>query len=389
MIDKLNKPLPGRKGKGKANRNEMGSVGPRVPIVPISLAVLALVVSAPIAWVFFVENPDGGRPVVDVEVNSIVDSNELARNVSTEDTTSDDDISPADALTTVGDSPSIISTDDLPSVDGSENAGVRDDMLELSQHGNIPQIAPNGERPVDAYRRPAITKQSANGKPLIAVIVTGVGLGFDTSTSAIDRLPDDFTLAFAPYGKKVSEAARRARVGGHEIMLQVPLEPFDYPQNDPGPHTLLVGQSARANLDRLYWLMARIEGYTGVINHLGAKFTSASADFEPVMEELALRGLSYVDDGTSNRSVARQLAQRSGAPFASANIVLDSNPSKNVILSQLGKLEKLATEKGSAIGVASLLPISVRTLVEWADTLEDKGIELVPVSALYVDEVGG
>jgi polysaccharide deacetylase 2 family uncharacterized protein YibQ len=171
-------------------------------------------------------------------------------------------------------------------------------------------------------------------------------------------------------------------------MLQVPLEPFDYPQNDPGPHTLLVGQSARANLDRLYWLMSRIEGYTGVINHLGAKFTSASADFEPVMEELGLRGLAYVDDGTSNRSVARQLAMRSGAPFALVNMALDDNPSRGTILAQLERLEQMAREKNTAIGVITALPISVRTLVEWTQTLEDKGITLVPVSALFVDQIG-
>jgi len=387
MIDKLDKPLGRRRGQAKPNepKNSM----PRLPMVPISIGILALVFGAPLAWVFFVDSPEGGRPVANVEVNSVVDSNELARNLTVEP------LSPADGdagqVTVISDGDQmIVSTDGLPDTDESALDGslARKDMLELSQHGNIPQVASNGDRPQDVYARPSISLETANGKPLIAVIVTGLGLSKDGSNSAIDKLPDDFTLAFAPYGKSVAEIARKAREGGHEIMLQVPLEPFDYPQNDPGPQTLLVGQSARSNLDRLYWLMSRFEAYTGIINHMGAKFTSSSGDFEPIMEEIALRGLAYFDDGSSNRSVAPQLAQRSGAAFAIADFTLDDAPSREKILEQLTRLEVRAREKGHAIGLAAVLPISVRTLTEWAQTLEDKGFILVPVSALYTQNDG-
>lgn len=381
MIDKLDKPL-GRKRK-QAKPSEPKTNLPRLPLVPIAVGIMMLVIGAPLAWVYFVDNPEGGRPTADVEVNSVVDSNELARNLTVEGLDTDTDQTPGAVQIGNGDQ-LILNTDDVPESEiATDGSLARKDMLEQSQHGYIPQVASNGDRPVDVYARPSITLSSANGKPLIAVIVTGLGLSKDGSNSAIDRLPDDFTLAFAPYGKSVAEIASKAREGGHEIMLQVPLEPFDYPQNDPGPQTLLVGQSVRSNLDRLYWLMSRIEGYTGIINHMGAKFTSSSGDFEPIMEEIALRGLAYFDDGSSNRSVAPQLAQRSGAEFAIADMTLDDSPSQARILQQLDRLETRAREKGHAIGLASVLPISVRTLTEWAQTLEDKGIILVPVSALY------
>ncbi|MFT6658344.1 divergent polysaccharide deacetylase family protein [Maritalea sp.] len=387
MMDQLDKPL-GRK-RGKAKPKEPKSTFPRLPMVPIAIFVLALVLGAPIAWMFFVDNPEGGRPVADVEVNSVVDSNELARNLTVENATPVDEQTIDTAETLDGDQ-LVVSTDDLPEGDDAplDETTARKDMLEQSQHGYIPQIASNGDRPLDVYARPSITLSSANGKPLIAVVVTGLGLSKDGSNNAIATLPDDFTLAFAPYGKSVAELARKAREGGHEIMLQVPLEPFDYPQNDPGPQTLLIGQSVRSNLDRLYWLMSRIEGYTGIINHMGAKFTSSSGDFEPIMEEIALRGLAYFDDGSSNRSVAPQLAQRSGAAFAVADLTLDDTPSRAKILVQLTRLETRARENGSAIGLAAVLPISVRTLTEWAQTLEDKGIILVPLSALYTNDSG-
>jgi len=380
MSDALNKPLGRNKAKPASASKGKGVGHKRIPIVPISVTLLVIAIGVPVGWVWMIDTPEGGRPIVEAEVNSVVDSNELARNLLTEES----------GLIVDGENDGkIVSTDGLPDVT-EEYDGItpRRDMLEQSQHGLIPQVAGNGDRPVDVYARASITPDSADGKPLIAIIVTGLGLSQDGSASVIDNLPDDFTLAMAPYGKHAATVARRAREGGHELLLQVPLEPFDYPQNDPGPHTLLVGQSARSNLDRLYWLMSRVDSYTGIMNHLGAKFTSASNDFEPVMEEIALRGLAYIDDGTSNRSVASQLAQRSGAPYAQADHILDDVPSRNKILEQLARLEVKAQERGFAIASASALPVTVRTLEEWAGKLEDRGMVLVPISALYKDNLG-
>ena len=138
-------------------------------------------------------------------------------------------------------------------------------------------------------------------------------------------------------------------------MLELPLEPFDYPQNDPGPHTLLADQPARDNLEKLYWLLARMGGYTGVLNHMGARFTASAADFSPIMEELGIRGLAYLDDGTSNRSVAPQLARANNVPFARADAALDTNPARSAILEALDGLQ---TRRANAAGPSARFPRS-------------------------------
>ena len=143
------------------------------------------------------------------------------------------------------------------------------------------------------------------------------------TTSAIQTLPGPVTLAFAPYGKNLGAAVGTARATGHEILLEVPLEPFDYPDSDPGPDTLLTGQAPRDNLDKLYNVMGKFGGYVGIINHMGARFTASAQDFGPVMEELGARGLGYVDDGSSNRSVAPQLAAANQVEFGKADLALD------------------------------------------------------------------
>ncbi|MCF4097532.1 divergent polysaccharide deacetylase family protein [Maritalea mediterranea] len=349
------------------------------PLLPISVAVLIIVIAVPVAWVAYVDSPLEGRPQVEVGVSSI-GNNEFASNLSREVTNEDE--APDEPEEPIN-SPSFVNIDEFP--DGAEAARAaapRPELLEQTQHGYIPQVAADGSRPADVYARASITPASANNRGLVAIVVEGLGLSTENTRSAIDRLPDEVTLAFAPYGKEVGNLALEARMGGHEIMLQVPLEPFDYPQNDPGPQTLLVGQAPRANLDRLYWLMSRMGGYTGIINYLGARFTSSANDMQPILEEVALRGLTYLDDGASNRSLAPQLAKQAGVDFARADLNLDENPSRSHILRQLAKLEALALENGSAIATATSLPVTVRTIAEWADELDDKNLVLVPASAL-------
>ena len=55
---------------------------------------------------------------------------------------------------------------------------------------------------------------------------------------------------------------QEARRGGHEILMQVPFEPFDYPNNNPGPDTLLISQPAAKNVEDLHkaGVSARVEG---------------------------------------------------------------------------------------------------------------------------------
>jgi polysaccharide deacetylase 2 family uncharacterized protein YibQ len=128
--------------------------------------------------------------------------------------------------------------------------------------------------------------------------------------------------------------------------------------------------------------MARFGGYAAVMNYMGARFTASGADFTPMMEELGTRGLGYVDDGLSNRSLAPQLAQENGVPFARATIQLDTNPSRAPILAALDSLEASARQGGSAIGVISALPVSIQTIAEWSQGLEERGLLLVPATSL-------
>jgi polysaccharide deacetylase 2 family uncharacterized protein YibQ len=373
MANDLTTPLTGRKRKA-------GGPRPQLPIARTLFAVLALIAVAFVLRLILTDDPNGGRPSEEVAITSTQNSNAVANDVSSGPVTitADPQQFPAgSSMTAVPSATSGASSiASLPDI-----FGALPDLSEETSEGPIPRVSATGQTPFATYSRPLDLAAAAN-LPKIAIVVTGLGINEQGSLAAIDELPDEATLAFAPYGKTLTTTVAAARAAGHEVLLEIPLEPFDFPQNDPGPQTLLTGEPLRANLDKLFWLMARFGGYVGVINNMGARFTASAADFSPIMEELGTRGLGYLDDGSSNRSLAQQLAGGNKVPFSRADLTIDANPSRQSILAALASLEARALENGQAIGIVSALPISVAAIAEWSRELEAKGIVLVPASAL-------
>jgi uncharacterized protein len=255
-------------------------------------------------------------------------------------------------------------------------------FAEMTTHGPIPKIAADGVRPAEAFARPVTPLPGKPDAPRIAIIVEGLGVSANATAEALANLPGAVTLGFVPYGSDVAVQVARARGAGHEILLQVPMEPFDYPDNDPGPQTLLTTLTPEQNLDRLYWLMSRFQGYVGLSNAMGARFTVSEQSFAPVLHETAKRGLIFVDDGSNPRSVAGRIAGANNIPFAKADVTLDSVPTPDEIDRALGRLEMAARERGVAVGIASGLPVSIDRIAKWAKAADSRGLLLVPITAV-------
>ena len=256
-------------------------------------------------------------------------------------------------------------------------------LIERGRFGALPRIGADGAKPYEVYARPLVTSQKLkSGAPRIALIVGGLGLSNATTDAAMDKLPADVSFAFAPYGAEVQADAAKARAHGHETFLQAPMEPFDYPQNDPGPHTLTARASDKDLESDLSWLMSRFPGYVGVVNFLGARFMSNAAAMTPVMRELARRGVAFVDDGSAPQSLAGTIGAQVGAITARADVVIDADQRPEAIEAALARLETIARQKGAALGFASAIPVSIEHVGRFARGLERRGVALAPASAL-------
>jgi len=256
--------------------------------------------------------------------------------------------------------------------------GIDQRLLEKTRYGMIPIVA-DGLKPFTVYAADADRAKAAK-MPVVSIVVGGLGIGAAKTTDAIMKLPPAVTLAFTPYGSDPGKLAERARAQRHEILLQIPMEPYDYPDNDPGPQTLLATLGAEENLDRLYWHLGRLQGYAGITNFMGARFVATDAAMAPIIREAAKRGLGYFDDGAAPRSVAAALAGGLAMPFAKGDVAIDAVPTSAEIERALAKLESIAKERGFAIGTASALPISIDRIGAWIKTLDAHGVMLVPLT---------
>ena len=252
-------------------------------------------------------------------------------------------------------------------------------LVEMAVEGPLPKIADDGRRAMDIYARPF---DKSDPRPKIAVVVGGLGLGEAPTQAALDRLPAGVTLAFTPYGSSLQGLVSTARAKGHEVLLEVPLEPYDYPENDPGQDTLLTGAQAEENPGRLRRVMAKVAGYSGLIVSQGSKFLASEPDIQMLLRATSGRGLYFVDNGEADQSIAREVANVESAPFARGDRWIDQNPTREAIEKEFGTLEELAKQRGSALGVAGAYPVTIDRVTAWAASLEEKGIALVPVSAL-------
>jgi uncharacterized protein len=379
--DDLNAPL----GTAKPKRRRF-----TIPtLVPRAIAgVLAACVLTFALWALLVDDPFGGEPVAIAPVRTPAASKSdqppaaQAKATPAATATPEKGTPPGAKTVTIIDGLSG-KRQDVTVGDAPQSAGTRggtdERLVESSPQGAIPTVGPDGARAADVYARPV---KGAPAGPRIAIMVGGLGVSAIATGEALAKLPPAVTLGFTPYGQDLARLVTRARGEGREIVLQVPMEPFDYPDNDAGPQTLLTSLAPEQNLDRLHWAMSRFQGYVGIANYMGARFTAAEQALGPVMRDAGKRGLIYLDDGTSARSVTSQIAGAANMPFAKANIVLDAVPTPAEIDNALARLEAIARERGVAVGVASALPASIDRIAHWAKVAAGRGIVLVPVSAV-------
>jgi uncharacterized protein len=238
-------------------------------------------------------------------------------------------------------------------------------------------------RPSDAapaWLRYAVTVPPPGKRPLVAVVIDDLGLD-RPRTAEVVRLRGPLTLSFMTYAKELGQQTDWARRAGHELFLHVPMEAVDR-HADPGPHGLFTSQSRDEILEQLRWGLGRFDGFVGINNHMGSRFTSDPHSMAPVMEELRTRGLVFLDSRTSPASAGIRLAIADGVPHAVRDVFLDNDQTPAAIARHLAWVEQVARQRGSAIAIGHPHDATIAALKTWLPQVDSKGLALVPVSAV-------
>lgn len=253
-----------------------------------------------------------------------------------------------------------------------------------------PAATQKAEAPADAvaggppqWQRYSQPFESADKRPRIALVLTGLGLSSATTEAAITQLPAAVTLSFTPYARKLDQWVALARSNKHEIMLDLPMEPTSYPDDDPGPQALLTALSAAQNMERLNWALGRTSGYVGLATVMGSRFTTSESAITPILEALKEKGLIFLDNRSSEESVAGRLAAKIGVASAVNDRTLDLAQANRVAIdARLVQLEGTARAEGVAVAMGRPTPVTIERVREWAKGLPERGFVLAPISAV-------
>ncbi len=241
----------------------------------------------------------------------------------------------------------------------------------------LPRIAPDGMSPMRAY---AAAFDPHDHRPRIALLLAGIGLSTVDSEDAASQLPGAVSFAVSPYAAHPEAVLQAARAHGHEYLLSIPMEPQGFPLDEEGPQALLTGAPAEQNARRLDWALSRFAGYAGATGALdglrGERFAAVSALLGGVERDLAARGLFYIDP-RPGAGAPTQVAGRD------VDLVIDQPAVGHEIEAKLAQLERIAHDRGAALGLAGMpTPVVIDRLAAWAHTLDARGFVLAPVSAL-------
>jgi hypothetical protein len=245
----------------------------------------------------------------------------------------------------------------------------------LGDGSTLPRMA-GSLAPMQAY---AAGAAPPDARPRVAILLADFGMREADSEEALRLLPPAVSLAVSPYAPRRGRLLERARQEGHELLAALPMEPRGYPIDDPGARAMLTGAPLETNAHALRWALSRLAGPVGATGALGAlrgERFAASEQMAMVQEELGRRGLLYVDPRPGGKLPP-------GAAARAVDLVIDEPAVRAEIDARLERLEQLARDRGSALGLASApTPVTIDRLAAWASLLAQRGIVLVPVSAL-------
>ena len=253
-------------------------------------------------------------------------------------------------------------------------------LYETTELGRLPVRRKDGMSAFSAYRRPFDVY--AADKPLIAIAVMNIGLSDMASQAAVNNLPQEVSIILSPYATGIDFWNNEARGRGHETWLELPVETDSFPRHDPGPHTVMIGAPEKENMQKLDWILSRTSGYVGTVASLNPAFLRSNNDLRPVIGSIYTRGLAFIDTARDPGPVPQSMAIGMKAPYAYIDILADEPATEAQMSAAFAALEKIAGEKGMAIGIIRPFPLSLQQTQKWIKTLDTKGIGLAPLSAM-------
>ncbi len=227
--------------------------------------------------------------------------------------------------------------------------------------------------------RPPVAPPTPRAK--VAIVIDDLGRENAVAHELLQwNLP--ITLAILPFEPHSRDLAQQAHQNGREVILHLPMEPHGYPKTDPGEGALLLEMDQRNLIRQLSKDIEALPHIKGVSNHMGSRFMEDSRKMKVILSELKRRNLFFLDSGTTPQSVGLQTANSIGLEAAQRAVFLDHEVSEDAIRRSLDRLVRVSLASGKAIGIGHPHEVTLKSLKKIIPEMQEKGIEVVPLSVI-------
>jgi polysaccharide deacetylase 2 family uncharacterized protein YibQ len=281
-----------------------------------------------------------------------------------------------------------------PGRDGDAHGPIRPSLVLMSPLAPGSEPAPSSPEPARAPSRndqrpnppgrdlkPGHDPGSAAGPARLAIVIDDLGYNL-TVPERLVSLGAPLTFSIIPGQPYSSEVAALARRAGREFLVHLPMEPLGFPADDPGPNALLLDIADEATRAQVSRQLDSLPGAAGANNHMGSAFTADARKMAIVQEQIARRGLLFLNSKTAPWTVPRRIAHEHGYAYLERDVFLDNERGEAAIRGQLDTAIRRARERGRAVAIGHPYPETVRVLGERVPRLAREGVILVPVSEL-------
>jgi len=217
------------------------------------------------------------------------------------------------------------------------------------------------------------------GAPKIAFCIDDIGF-HDKYKRQLVALGSNVTYAILPllpYSRYFGHLSEKTHA---DVILHLPLDTTT--DVTPGPG-LIVSTMSDADIRELIGRdLDSVPNYVGVNNHCGSRGTADPRLMTVILTELKRRRLFFLDSYTTRDSVVPEVARQVKIPFLQRGVFLDNSDSKESIRIEIGRLEKVAREKGSAIAIGHYRKNTLEVLAKEIPRLKSQGFQIISLKQL-------
>lgn len=219
-------------------------------------------------------------------------------------------------------------------------------------------------------------------KSKVALVVRDLGLSKSLTLNTLD-MKNNLTLGFTPYSVDVKNWVDQAVNKGFEVLVNIPMQPTDYPVNDPGPYAMINNLSKGENVSRFNWIATRSDKIAGYYTNEDETFSNSRSNFIPILERIKEGDRYLVFGNSSNSDGAVNMSEGLSVNISPVGNVIDTVLEEEKIRNKLLLLEAEAMRKGHAVGFLNPYPISLRVVQKWMKEIDNNKLVVVPVSAIF------